>query len=128
MRSRSKRCLFASAGCAFLLASSIVHAFERPDIICETPGELGSVDGLMFSPDSRQVLTLNNTSRVWRISDTNLIQTFLIFSGRSGPDAGIFTLDGANVIAIGEDEPSTRLIQWQVSDGSVVWFYGAVGG
>jgi WD40 repeat protein len=112
-----------------LLAFTIAQAAERPDIICETPGELGSFDGLMFSPDSRHVLTLNNTSRVWRIADTNLVQTFVILSGRSGPDAGIFTLDGANVIATGEDEHTTRLGQWRVSDGSIVWRDGQrVGG
>src|SRR4051794_14004635 len=94
----SRHRLFASAGCAFLLGCSIAQGAERPDIICEAPGEPGTFDGLMFSPDSRQVLTLDNTSRVWRIADTNLVQTFVILSGRSGPDAGIFTIDGANVI------------------------------
>jgi len=104
-----------------LLTTLHVEAIERPDIICEAPGEPSTFQAVVFSPDSQMVLTVDNESRIWRFADTNLVRTFSIFGGHAGPDAATFTTDGAKVIASGERDLRGVIVQWRVSDGTVVW-------
>ena len=102
--------------CAFAPAPARGQA--RPDIILET--NLAQIGGMVFSPDSQQVLTLGDRGKLWRISDTNLLGTFTI-PGREGPagtrTAG-FSPDGTKITAVGgENGPR----QWRISDGAVLW-------
>jgi WD40 repeat protein len=122
---------FVIAAAGTLLFHCPSYAAERPDIICEAAGEPSHFRAVMFSPDSRHVLTVDNVSRVWRVSDTNVVQTFSLFSGAS-PDAAIFTVDGTKIIATGESEIGDRtiyrLVQWRVPDGSEIWRHDRSGG
>jgi len=109
---------------AALLATFVVRwpcsGAERPDVICEAPGEASSFRGVLFSPDNRLVLTLDDESRLWRISDTNLVQKFIILNLQDSMTSAVFSPDGTTVTGSGQDErPVTT--QWRVADGAALW-------
>ena len=91
-------------------------------------------DGLRFSPDSRLLVSVGITARLWRVSDRTPLQTFrppgtqhdyvasIAFSGDGQTlAAGLANPDADIGFPTPADTPShDRLLLWSVSDGALL--------
>lgn len=101
-----------------ILATLTLHgkAQERPDIVWMRGWHLGAVNFVSFSSDGQYLISASadRTAKIWRVSDENLVRTFVGHS--SGVNCAVFSPDG-NYAATG-DENTLRV--WRLSDGRLL--------
>jgi WD40 repeat protein len=78
------------------LATLTLHgkAQERPDIVWMRGWHLGAVNFVSFSSDGQYLISASadRTAKIWRVSDENLVRTFVGHS--SGVNCAVFSPDG----------------------------------
>jgi WD40 repeat protein len=101
-----------------ILATLTLHgkAQERPDIVWMRGWHLGAVNFVSFSSDGQYLISASadRTAKIWRVSDENLVRTFVGHS--SGVNCAVFSPDG-NYAATG-DQNTLRV--WRLSDGRLL--------
>lgn len=103
---------------ASVFAPWIAFAQGRPDIVWMGSGHTKGVSSVAFSPDGRLVASgsLDDTIKLWRVSDGQLVRTL---TGHSVSSVA-FSPDG-QLLASGSVDRTVRL--WRVSDGQLRQVY-----